>query len=197
MKQTTDNHTLADIQSLVKCPKNQFNKFGNYKYRSAEDIVDATKLVINPMGYWLIVTDEIVMVGDRIYVKAVATISNAQVSYSATGWAREEDSQKGMSGSQLTGATSSYARKYALNGLLSLDDTKDADFSNTHGKEVTVEDKHIKDALYKEWKPKIQEVTQLEDLISLFSNNKGIIEANIEIKKMFTTRKLELEKQLG
>lgn len=123
---------LAQIQSLVKAPKNQVNKFGNYKYRSCEDIVEAVKSVINPLGYFLTITDEIVMVGDRTYVKATATLSNGESTFTASAYAREEEIKKGMDAAQITGAASSYARKYALNGLFAIDDTKDADATNTH-----------------------------------------------------------------
>ena len=123
---------LAKIQSLVKAPKGQLNKFGNYKYRSCEDIVEAVKLVINPLGYYLTLMDEIVLIGNRVYVKATATLSNGEQTYSATAYAREEETKKGMDAAQVTGAASSYARKYALNGLFAIDDTKDADATNNH-----------------------------------------------------------------
>lgn len=119
---------LSEIQALLKVPKNNRNTFGNYNYRSAEDIVEAVKKIINPAGYSLIITDEVVEVGARIYIKASATIWNGeQTAYTATGWAREEETKKGMDAAQITGSASSYARKYALNGLLAIDDTRDAD----------------------------------------------------------------------
>ena len=127
---------LAEIQSKVKAPKGQFNSFGKYKYRSCEDIVEAVKPVINPMGFALTLSDDVVCVGDRVYVRATATISNGQEVYSSTAWAREEDVKKGMDGAQITGAASSYARKYALNGLFAIDDTKDADSTNNHKEEI-------------------------------------------------------------
>jgi hypothetical protein len=127
--------TLADIQAKLKAPKGQRNNFGNYSYRSCEDILEALKPIINPLGFWVILNDEIVQVGDRYYVKATATITNGKDSWSNTAFAREEESKKGMDGSQVTGASSSYARKYALNGLLSIDDTKDSDATNMHGKD--------------------------------------------------------------
>lgn len=123
---------LAEIQAEIKAPKGQFNSFGKYKYRSCEDLVEAIKPVINPKGYSLILTDEVVAVGDRIYFKATATITNGTETYFATGWAREDDNKKGMDTSQLSGATSSYARKYALNGLFAIDDTEDSDSTNKH-----------------------------------------------------------------
>jgi hypothetical protein len=126
---------LSKIQSLVKAPKGQFNKFGNYKYRSCEDIVEAVKVVINPLGFHLTLSDEIVLIGTRVYVKATAILSNGEQTYSAVAYAREEETKKGMDGAQITGAASSYARKYALNGLFAIDDTKDADATNNHDKE--------------------------------------------------------------
>jgi len=130
--------TLAQIQQQVKAPKGQFNSFGKYKYRSAEDIVEAVKLVINPIGFWLLLTDEVVAVGERVYVKATAVLTNGKETYMTTGFAREEDVKKGMDGSQITGAASSYARKYALNGLFAIDDTKDSDATNEHRDEIGI-----------------------------------------------------------
>jgi hypothetical protein len=139
---------LAKIQSLVKAPKGQFNKFGNYKYRSCEDIVEAVKVVINPLGFYLTLMDEIVLIGTRVYVKATATLSNGEQTYTATAYAREEETKKGMDGAQVTGAASSYARKYALNGLFAIDDTKDADATNTHDKDTpTKEEKDMLERL--------------------------------------------------
>lgn len=126
---------LALIQSLVKAPKSQFNSFGKYKFRSAEDILEAVKQVVNPMGYSITVCDTIINIGDRYYIKATATLTNGKETWSTDGFAREEESKKGMDGSQVTGACSSYARKYALNGLFALDDTKDSDATNTHVKD--------------------------------------------------------------
>lgn len=122
---------LADVQRQLKAPKGQFNKFGGYKYRSCEDILEAVKPYLN--GIALTIQDELVMVGDRIYVKATATVSNGRESISTSAFAREPVTKKGMDESQITGAASSYARKYALNGLLLIDDTKDADATNDHG----------------------------------------------------------------
>lgn len=122
---------LIAIQSELKAPKTQFNKFGGYKYRKAEDILEAVKPLLNKQKCTLTITDDIVMVGNRIYVKATATIKNEKgESETSTGWAREEEQKKGMDGSQITGASSSYARKYALNGLLAIDDNADSDTTN-------------------------------------------------------------------
>ena len=134
---------LAKIQSLIKAPKGQFNSFGKYKYRSCEDIVEAVKPVINSLGFYLTLSDEIVNIGNRFYVKATATISNGTESYSSVAYAREEEIKKGMDGSQVTGASSSYARKYALNGLFAIDDTKDSDSTNVGKDEPTQDEKRI------------------------------------------------------
>ncbi len=127
---------LVNIQTQLNAPKNQFNKFGGYKYRSCEDILANVKDLLKENKCTLTLTDDIVMVSDRIYVKATVTLKNeAGEIESTTAYAREDDGKKGMDGSQITGAASSYARKYALNGLFAIDDTKDADATNTHGKE--------------------------------------------------------------
>ena len=128
---------LVKIQAELKAPKNQTNSFGKYKYRSAEDIVEAVKPILNKYGTALVISDEVVQVGDRIYIKATATLlDGTDDSISVSGWAREEEVKKGMDAAQITGSTSSYARKYALNGLFAIDDTKDADATNDYKDEV-------------------------------------------------------------
>jgi hypothetical protein len=120
--------SMNQIQKALKAPKGQFNSFGKYKYRSCEDIVEAVKPILAELGCHLILSDDVVLVGDRIYVKATATIYNgSEVIGQSTSFAREAADKKGMDDSQITGTASSYARKYALNGLLAIDDTKDAD----------------------------------------------------------------------
>lgn len=122
---------LIAIQSELKAPKSQFNKFGGYKYRKAEDILEAVKPLLAKQKCTLIITDDVVLIGNRIYVKATATIKNEKGECETTnGWAREEEIKKGMDGSQITGASSSYARKYALNGLFAIDDNADSDTTN-------------------------------------------------------------------
>ncbi len=116
---------LAEIQRTLNAPKNQYNSFGKYKYRSCEDILEGVKPLLN--GLFLSISDEVVLIGDRYYVKATATITDGDASHTATALAREEESKKGMDSAQVTGATSSYARKYCLNGLFGIDDSKDAD----------------------------------------------------------------------
>jgi hypothetical protein len=121
---------LTLIQNELKAPKNQYNSFGKYNYRSCEDILEGLKPVLKKYKAALYITDSIEVIGNRTYVKAVATLADSEIegaSISNTAYARESDTKKGMDDSQVTGATSSYARKYALNGLFLIDDTKDAD----------------------------------------------------------------------
>jgi hypothetical protein len=126
---------MVKIQSELKAPKNQVNSFGKYKYRSCEDIIEAVKPLLSKEGLYLNISDEIVEVGSKNYVKAVATIFDGENQISSSAVARESIDKKGMDDAQQTGATSSYARKYALNGLFGIDDQKDADATNTHGKD--------------------------------------------------------------
>lgn len=133
--QSEDIYTkLSHIQNELKAPKNQFNKFGNYKYRSCEDILEALKPLCAKYKATLIIYDEIVMIGDRYYVKAMAKLYDQETTdyIEAYAFARESQAKKGMDDSQVTGATSSYARKYALNGLFNIDDTKDFDTNEVH-----------------------------------------------------------------
>lgn len=118
---------VGDIQHKLKAPKGQYNSFGKYNYRSCEDILEGVKPLLKEHNLALLIDDEIVQIGERYYVKATAKITDGREFVSATAYAREPDTKKGMDESQITGATSSYARKYALNALLCIDDTKDAD----------------------------------------------------------------------
>jgi hypothetical protein len=122
------------------------NAFGKYKYRSAEDIIEAVKPILFKNNCALLISDEIVQVADRVYVKATAMLideNNEELPIKVYGWAREEEVKKGMDAAQITGSASSYARKYALNGLFAIDDTKDADSTNEHKDEVG-EEKRMK-----------------------------------------------------
>lgn len=135
---------LVIIQSKLKAPKNQVNKFGGYKYRSAEDILEAVKPHLQENGCYLTISDEMVEVAGRVYVKATATLTNSEgAQVTTTAYAREEETKKGADASQITGSASSYARKYALNGLFCIDDTKDADATNTHGKDAQEEELNL------------------------------------------------------
>lgn len=120
---------LLKIQTELKAPKNQVNKFGGYNYRSCEDILESVKPLLDKYNCTLKISDELVNIGERYYIKATATLINIEKydMIENTAYAREEESKKGMDGSQITGATSSYCRKYCLNGLFLIDDTKDAD----------------------------------------------------------------------
>lgn len=181
-------NTLAEIQAKVKAPKGQFNSFGKYAYRSAEDILESVKQVVNPLGFSISLSDTIVMVGDRFYVQTTATLTNGKETYTATAFAREEESKKGMDGSQVTGASSSYARKYALNGLFALDDTKDSDATNTHGKE---EVKPMSMNM-QSWHDGLNACKTIEQLQALYKQKESIIIANKEVLALFTAKKFSL-----
>ena len=130
---------LKNIQQELKAPKGQYNNFGKYKYRSAEDILEAVKPLLGKYGAQLTLTDDIIEVGGRIYVKATARLTDGKEEAATTAFAREPAEKKGMDESQITGTASSYARKYALNGLFLIDDTKDADtdeYSKQQGKQA-------------------------------------------------------------
>ena len=147
------NKKLAEVQKALKAPKSQFNKFGGYAYRSCEDILEAAKPLCIEHGLLLKITDQVVNVGERYYVEATAAVYDTDTDnepITATGYARESDVKKGMDESQITGAASSYARKYALNGLFCIDDTKDADATNDHngGKGKAAEELAKKAVLY-------------------------------------------------
>ena len=162
------NTKLMNIQQELKAPKGQYNDFGKYAYRSCEDILEAVKPLLKKEKVVLTISDELQYIGNRYYIKATATLidieSDAIISNSA--YAREEETKKGMDGSQITGASSSYARKYALNGLFGIDDNKDSDTTNIQSKEEK-EDKKIS--------PKqielIQKYYQGENLIKLLEVN--------------------------
>ena len=161
---------LIEIQKKLKAPKNQYNSFGKYKYRSCEDILEGVKPLLAEVGLALIIYDEIILIGERYYVKAHANLYDEQdkskLLCSSCAFAREEETKKGMDGSQVTGAASSYARKYALNGLFAIDDTKDADAINTHDK--TEKPKLNDSKIYIE----LAKLTDLEQIKNYYENNK-------------------------
>lgn len=146
------NEKLLAIQNELKAPKNQYNKFGNFYYRSCEDILEGLKPVLKKNKASLIVSDEIVQIGDRFYVKANAILTDIETgdSLQSTAFAREETEKKGLDSSQITGSSSSYARKFALNGLFLIDDTKDADRDNN-------EDTQTDEQKNKEMKAKVDQ----------------------------------------
>ena len=200
---------LLKAQVELKAPKGQYNSFGKYKYRSCEDILEALKPVLDKFKLTLFISDEIVEVGGsyklekkdetvetvgRKYVKATITLVNIEkpdeiIKISAL--AREEETKKGMDGSQITGASSSYARKYALNGMFMIDDTKDSDSTNTHGKEEKTEDERKKNA--------IEEITKLANTEDLYNevlniaakfNKNSLLDCTLEeLKKIYTELK--------
>lgn len=147
----TFQEKVVAVQSELKAPKNQYNSFGKYNYRSCEDILEGVKPLLNKYGLYLKISDAVEMVGDRYYIKATATLSDADNCISTSAYARESLDKKGMDASQVTGATSSYARKYALNGLLAIDDAKDAD---------SVEDKPVQQNTAYNWKTLKARATQ-------------------------------------
>ena len=129
---------LMKVQSKLKAPKGQYNSFGKYSYRSCEDILEALKPLLAEVEAIVNVSDEVKLIGDRFYVEATAMFLDCETGDSivAKAYAREDESKKGMDLAQVTGSVSSYARKYALNGLFAIDDNKDSDATNTHGKDI-------------------------------------------------------------
>ena len=129
---------LMKVQSKLKAPKGQYNSFGKYSYRSCEDILEALKPLLAEVEAIVNVSDEVKLIGDRFYVEATAMFLDCETGDSivAKAYAREDESKKGMDLAQVTGSVSSYARKYALNGLFAIDDNKDSDATNTHNKDI-------------------------------------------------------------
>lgn len=123
---------LRAVIEVLKAPKGQYNKFGNFHYRSCEDILEAVKPYLDEQGLRMKISDDLVQVGDRYYVKATVTVTDGEHSDSVTAFAREAEEKKGMDAAQVTGSASSYARKYALNGMFDIDDTKDDDSNEQH-----------------------------------------------------------------
>ena len=158
---TMNAKTLSQIQTKLKAPKGNFNKFGGYNYRSCEDICEAVKPILAEYGVALTMSDEIVVLGDRFYVKATATLTDDTGGMSVTAYAREEESKKGMDGAQVTGSASSYARKYALNGLLCIDDTKDPDTMDNRPAQKT--------------QPKAQATQKAQAQIPVCKNEKDLV----------------------
>lgn len=180
---------LMEIQSKLNVPKSLRNNFGGYNYRSAELILEAVKPLLKEHGCTLIINDDMVMVGDRIYVKATATIRNEKgETETTTAFAREPLSKKGQDDSQVTGAASSYARKYALNGLFCIDDTKDADALNVN-KEYTqpATDANLEMVIANiKIASSVEELTKIWNECYAFQSNKAFVSA-------LTNRKKELK----
>ena len=129
---------LMEVQSKLRAPKGQYNSFGKYSYRSCEDVLEALKPLLAEVGAIINISDQVKLIGDRYYIEATAMFLDTSTGDSviSKAMAREDESKKGQDLAQLSGATSSYARKYALNGLFAIDDNKDSDATNTHGKDI-------------------------------------------------------------
>jgi len=169
---------LNQIQIELNAPKSRYNSFGKYKYRSCEDILEGIKPLLNELGCALIISDEIVNIGERFYVKATARLLDGDSSIDATAFAREAVAKKGMDEAQITGSASSYARKYALNGLLCIDDTQDADTKDNSSKGFTEADKK-----------KIDEIKSVDSLKKYWEANQG---KGKEFTSYITERKNQL-----
>ena len=175
---------LARIQQELKAPKNLYNSFGKYKYRNAEGILEAVKPLLN--GLALIINDELSYIGNRYYIKATATLTDGEDSVSATAYAREDEIKKGMDGCQITGACSSYARKYALNALLMIDDAKDSDDDSLSPKNPANEQPDnppIDDA-------KVKTQKKLPDVANLMRNEIAFVQEKMKLKTYEEARKL-------
>lgn len=185
---------LAQIQSELKAPKGQRNTFGKYNYRSCEDILEAVKPLLQERGLVLLITDDIVQIGERYYVRATATIYDSEGSYvSNSALAREEAVKKGMDASQITGATSSYARKYALNGLFAIDDTKDADATNKGQDEPKPAKATAQPAFTDEIKGALAKAQSVQELVETFGRLPQTLRDSNEVKSYCAKLKNELE----
>lgn len=178
------NEKLLKIQTELKAPKGQENTFGHYKYRSCEDILEAVKPLLKKNKVTLQLTDEIVFLGDRYYIKATAILKDteeeAKIENSA--YARESETKKGMDDSQITGTASSYARKYALNGLFCIDDTKDAD-TNEYKNQQQDKDKLIDKKMIESLNKAIKNANMKNDVVELILSQYGYSNtAEIKIK---------------
>lgn len=184
--------SLLKIQSELKVAKNQRNNFGKYNYRSAEDILEAVKPILNKNNCVLILTDKVKELGGVLFVEATAILSDGVDYIKVKSQAGIDPNKKGMDISQTFGSSSSYSRKYALNGMFLIDDTKDADATNTHGKNNTV--KPLTEKEISVIKLKITASSNRDELTSLW-NSDARIKTNKEISKMFSDRSAELSNQ--
>lgn len=188
---------LIRIQNELKAPKGQYNSFGKYSYRSCEDILEAVKPLLSSYDCILTLSDEITLVGERYYVKATAILMNgASEKVEVTAYAREEEDKKGMDGSQITGAASSYARKYALNGLFCIDDNKDSDTTKTEAKSkksapVKVETAGHTNADLELAVQEMKEAKTVEDLQGVWIRWRAF-QSNAEFMKLKDAKKKEL-----
>ena len=179
---------LLNTQTELKAPKGQYNSFGKYKYRSCEDILEAVKPICAKNKATLILSDSLENIGDRYYIKATATLIDVESGENLenTAYAREESEKKGMDGSQITGTASSYARKYALNGLFNIDDTKDAD-TDEYTKQIKAIDENVKNEFQVD-----EKVTELEakTVYSLIMNQKRDLNKFLDYFKIKNTNEL-------
>jgi len=190
---------LNQIQSSLVAPKGQMNKFGNYKYRSAEDVLEAVKPHLKTTNTVLTVADKIILIGERYYIEATATLwdCESEESINNTAFAREEEIKKGMDSSQITGSVSSYARKYALNGLLAIDDTKDSDSTNTHGKEPVVDTQADMPASEKVDTKQIISEVQAQALLQLALDTKSSVSDLCKYYEVKDLNELNMEQFMG
>lgn len=158
---------LRKVQFELNCPKGQFNKFGKYKYRSCEDILESVKPLLNKYELLIIINDSIEIYGNRFYIKATVNIHFRSASISASALAREPEQKKGMDEAQITGATSSYARKYALNAIFSIDDTKDSDTMDNSDSRISTDKISSNDVLQQ-----IKTIKTIDSLNQFWSKNK-------------------------
>lgn len=185
---------LAQIQSELKAPKGQRNNFGKYNYRSCEDILEAVKPLLKELGLVILITDDIVQIGERYYVRATATIYDSEGSYiSNSALAREELKRSGMDASQITGATSSYARKYALNGLFAIDDTKDADATNKGQDEPKPAKATAQPAFTDEIRQALAKAQSVQELVETFSRLPQTLRDSADVKSYCAHLKSKLE----
>lgn len=171
---STLQEKLIAIQRDLKAPKSQFNAFGKYRYRSCEDILEAVKPLLFREGVVLTIADDLLAENGRFYVKASATLSYQDERICSSAFAREDETKKGMDGSQITGAASSYARKYALNGLFCIDDTKDADATNTGEQQPAQEQQPSQDKFYTQAMNELSLATTVDELKKVWSKYKSL-----------------------
>jgi hypothetical protein len=180
----TFSEKLVKVQSELKAPKNMYNSFGKYSYRNQEGILEAVKPLLSSNGLCMTVSDDIVEIGGRVYVKAIVKVFDEESEEIVEAFAREEESKKGMDSAQLTGSTSSYARKYALNGMFLIDDTQDSDATNTHGKEIAA-------PTAKKAPVEKTAVTDIDKVISALENNREKTIEQLSSFKFLTKEQLK------
>jgi hypothetical protein len=181
---------LLHIQQTLKAPKGQYNGFGKYKYRSCEDILEALKAPLKATECYIVISDDIVLVGDRYYIKATVELKkDGKLLESASAFARESLDKKGMDGSQITGTSSSYARKYALNGLFAIDDTKDADTNENAPEAMAM------DIMTEIWM--INDAQSIADLVKVWSNVGNKFKGKKELKDLIKAKDIRKSQLIG